>query len=402
MITVSIKTKPTIIANIAKNNAKDWPQSYRCNFLESGLVSYEDVKCGIAMLRDETIAKMAASFVGKPVTIDHQDVNPDNLEKFKEGVVTRVYKDGNWWWCDFILDTDESKEKVQNGYSVSCAYDVLEVGPGGEWHAIKYDEEIQNGQFTHLALVTNPRYEACRVYQNSKGIGKVTPESGSEKPINTEIKPMKFKFWAKKKENGKEIKTDFEKDPSLIFVTAKNNQKVSISDLIAKKKTNSVEDTLSLEDEFVDADGNKHSVSELLEAYNSVENGGETEEEKKNRLNAEKEEKEKKEKENAAKEEEEKKNAAKDTEEEKANGRKCSCNSKDDEEHEKDCRMSKKNGGPGGKKNSKQTQKKQGHDYYEKLATLRENKGAGAPLVQVETMTAKISRGNEMFGKKSE
>ena len=51
-------------------NAKEWPEFYTCNFLEPGLVSYEDAGAGIAMLRKETILKMLPTFMGKPVVIN--------------------------------------------------------------------------------------------------------------------------------------------------------------------------------------------------------------------------------------------------------------------------------------------------------------------------------------------
>jgi len=147
----------------AKSNAKDWPSEYVVNFLESGLVSYEDVDAGIAMLTKATINKMLPTFVGKPVVINHVDVSPKDFQDHAVGYVTRVWFDdySGWAYCSFILTDDKAKEKVANGYSVSCAYDQVVTGPGGEWHAIKYNEEIIDGVFNHLALVTSPRYEKC-------------------------------------------------------------------------------------------------------------------------------------------------------------------------------------------------------------------------------------------------
>lgn len=157
-----IRLKP--IKQIYKN-AKDWPSEYVVNFIESGLVDYSDVGAAMAMLKKETIIKMLPTFVGKPVVIDHIDVSPKDFMRHAVGFVTRCWWDdmSGWAYCSFILTDDKAKEKVANGYSVSCAYDNVQTGKGGSWHAIDYQEEITDGVFNHLALVTNPRYEDCQI-----------------------------------------------------------------------------------------------------------------------------------------------------------------------------------------------------------------------------------------------
>lgn len=169
-------------------NEKDWPSEYTCNFLEAGLVSYQDSGAGIAMLRKETILKMIPTFIGKPVVIDHIDVTPKDFKDHAVGYITKVWFDDymGWAMCSFILTDDKAKEKVAKGYSVSCAYDVLSTSKGGEWHAIKYDEEITDGSGTHLALVTSPRYESakiqpCTMLVNSK---KAVMKEGEGKKEN--------------------------------------------------------------------------------------------------------------------------------------------------------------------------------------------------------------------------
>lgn len=149
-----------------KTNEKDWPAEYSCNFLEPGLVSYEDVGAGIAFLPKETILKMLQSFVGKPVVIDHVDVTPKDFKDHAVGYITKVWYDdyANWAKCSFLLTDDKAKEKVARGYSVSCAYDQVVTGPGGEKNAIHFHETILDGVGNHLALVTSPRYEEAKIH----------------------------------------------------------------------------------------------------------------------------------------------------------------------------------------------------------------------------------------------
>jgi hypothetical protein len=151
------------------------------------LVSYEDVGAGIANLPKATIMAMLPSYIGKPVVIDHIDVTPKDFKDHAVGYITRAWFDdySGWAYCAFILTDDKAKLKVTQGYSVSCAYDVIKTGPGGEYHAIKYDETILEGTGTHLALVTSPRYEDCRILVNSK---KATIKEGEGKKNTVTVK----------------------------------------------------------------------------------------------------------------------------------------------------------------------------------------------------------------------
>ena len=255
----NVKTSKVFI----KMNAKEWPKEYSCNFLEPGLVSYEDVGAGIALLKKETILKALKSMVGKPVLIDHKDVTPKNFERHAVGLVsTTRYDDfGEWAWANFILTDDEAKEVVSKGYSVSCAFDVKATGAGGEWHAIKYDEEITDLEFTHLALVENPRYEECKIYVNSKGATVKTEEKHNKQ------KEVRMFGLFKKKEN----KSEKEKiDVSNIFIDI-DGKKVPMMDLInsrTKKENDKEMVELSLEDEVELEGGDTVKISELVAAYN--------------------------------------------------------------------------------------------------------------------------------------
>jgi len=148
-------------------------KTYTAQFWTPGLVSYCDSGAGVALLRKETMDAMLPSFVGKPVTIEHVEGSPEEIENAGKAVgkVTKAYwnPDTGWYNCDFTVENDEAKTKVESGWSVSCAFDVSEqTGPGGEYNAIPYQEEITSGTFTHLALVENPRYEDSKIFKNHK------------------------------------------------------------------------------------------------------------------------------------------------------------------------------------------------------------------------------------------
>ncbi len=173
MLITLVKTKPIAQVTLKrKSNESSWPTDYTCNFLEPGIASYEDVGQGIALLKKETIDQWINTFKNKPVIIEHQDVTPENYKKKAVGYITDVYYNAETGWYDakFIIVDDEGHKVINDGWSVSCSFDVLETAQGGEWHANKYDEEITKGEGLHLALVTSPRYEDCRITKNNKTI----------------------------------------------------------------------------------------------------------------------------------------------------------------------------------------------------------------------------------------
>ena len=187
-----------------RNSSADhpWPKAYKCSFIEPGVVAYQDLgpckKCGtqftcvqpgrgstkpgsgcqptgeVVLVKQEALAKLAPTFVGKPVIdMAHEDVEPDTVANGDaDGIVTRVWLDqvSGWWMCEFLVWSPEAQRHCESvAFSVSCAYEPTAVDEkGGEYHNIPYAQEILDGKYTHLALVTNPRYEGAKIFVNSK------------------------------------------------------------------------------------------------------------------------------------------------------------------------------------------------------------------------------------------
>ncbi len=152
-------------------------------FIEPGLVNYSDV--GMVLVRKETLDTMLPSIIGKPIFNEmHKEVSDDDFKAGKaDGIVAgnpRFNPGDGWYWIDGMVWDDETMENGRDGYSLSCAYDVTKWGPGGVHNNIPYDREVLAGEYTHLAIVNNPRYEGARLIINQGG-------------------PMKLKFWQKDK-----------------------------------------------------------------------------------------------------------------------------------------------------------------------------------------------------------
>jgi hypothetical protein len=255
-----------------ENTKTSWAEGYEARYLEPGLCKYDNETI---LLRKETISRMQDSFKGKPVVIQHQNPDPADNENI-HGYITDVYynPDDNWFYCKYILTTDESKTLVANGYSISCAYTPLEFSQeGGEWHNINYDKEVLNGELNHLALVDNPRYEDAITYKNSKdGV----------------IKKMFKLFQNKKEEQDIDLKNSF---------VQLDEKEIPLNDLLeAFKNAKEEEDKenaktmVNMSDE-VEVDGKPIKVSTLVDNYKKTNKCGEkkNEEEK-----TEEEEKDKK------------------------------------------------------------------------------------------------------------
>lgn len=259
----------------------EWPKSFSCRFIEPGLVNYAEH--GMVLVQKEALDKMRNSFVGKPVVnVIHKDVDPGQFREEADGVVTRVWynESDGWYWAEFLVwDKATRLNCMSQAYSVSCAYAVTnQDDKPGEYHNIPYQKEVLDGEYNHLAIVSNPRYESARIVYNSKG--------GSMKLFN----------WFKKGESKQPA--DVEK-----AVVDVDGKKVSVKDLIeahnsreaAGKSIDANLENMS-DDTIIEIDGKEMPLKNLKEAYRK--NAADEEEKKKkdeaDLKNAEEEEKKKK------------------------------------------------------------------------------------------------------------
>lgn len=87
------------------------------------------------------------------------------------GVIANAYfnQPDGWYYVDGIIWDDKAISLINDGWSVSCSYDFLAFNDeGGEENNIHYDKEFTQLNFTHLAIVNNPRYERANIVFNCK------------------------------------------------------------------------------------------------------------------------------------------------------------------------------------------------------------------------------------------
>lgn len=149
-------------------NAKSIPEVYFGMHFYPGVAEYAEAgkEPYRILLKEETIRKMNTTFPGRPFYVHHVDaVDLDNLEDELDGVVVRSFynaPDGKTW-VEFVAISDEAKQRIREGWGLSNAYFPKgNFGPGGLWNGVEYEKEILDGEFEHLALVPNPRYDEFR------------------------------------------------------------------------------------------------------------------------------------------------------------------------------------------------------------------------------------------------
>jgi len=278
-------------------NFDKYPKRYRAEFIEPGVISYQDVGQGMVFVSREALSRMIPSFIGKPVVnVEHKDLTveqafkltDEEVEALADGVVYDCgWLENGWKFCDFIVwDLETQKNIDENGFSVSCAYKPSEVGKGGSWHNIPYDEEVINGNYTHLAIVINPRYEKSKVYelpkeyQNSLSdeLVNILTKKNKESKMGGEKSGKKVFFFFDQKKNSVEDKPAIEEEKinAEEAVVDIDGKQVSLKDLITTyqaeqaeilKKEELAKNMLNPDDE-IEVDGKKVLISALVDAYN--------------------------------------------------------------------------------------------------------------------------------------
>lgn len=255
------------------------PKPYKAYFITAGLAGYPDGVEGNVLVQKPALDKMLPTFRGMPVVnFEHTDLEPedlfdmskDQIDEIADGIVSAVGYDQNsaWYWADMLIWDTETIENIEdNGYSVSCAYDVTDLDQsGGTYNNVDYKEEVLDGDYVHMAIVPNPRYEKAYIIKNSKPGGQT----------------VKVKFFPKKEKRVKnsEPEATEEKDEAVEnmeevdgVVVLEDGTEVPMDELLNayRQRKNEEEETkengtvFGVDDE-VEIDGEKMTVRELMSA----------------------------------------------------------------------------------------------------------------------------------------
>lgn len=115
-------------------------------------------------LNENTIRQMGPTFTGRPVFVMHVDDVTDDLNELRkeaDGWVIESFfnqSDGKHW-VKFIVCSEKGERAIKQGMRLSNAYMPKKFSHGGLWNGVTYAKEIIDGEYEHLAIVPNPRYE---------------------------------------------------------------------------------------------------------------------------------------------------------------------------------------------------------------------------------------------------
>lgn len=117
-------------------------------------------------ISEDTIRNMGMTAAGRPMFVEHNEDFPKDRESLKEladGWITESFfneADGKHWF-KFVLVSDNGIRAYQQGYGLSNAYDFKSIDDRkGRVNGMDYDFEVLDGEYTHVALEKNPRYES--------------------------------------------------------------------------------------------------------------------------------------------------------------------------------------------------------------------------------------------------
>ena len=354
-----------------QNSVSQYPKVMYARHIGEGVVGYATENGEeVFFISTDTLKKMNGSFAGKPVYLNHQNVPLSEMKERAVGYVVESFylpEDGKMW-LKMIITDDEAFSAINEGWKVSNAYNVKDLGAGGEWHNISYSHEILDGSYEHLAIVENPRYEEAEI---------LTPEEFKSYKENKkkELEAMSLsnsKDVKNQKENRtmfftrKEVKTSDGVDLEKVEVQLSNGTSMKLGDIVKEVEAKTKE--TPIEEKTILVNGKEMKVADLIAAFEAL-NSKKNEEEKEGKENEEEEEDKKNEADEKDKKSESCDNKKNEDEEEKE---------KEDEEKEKEDKKS----------NSK--------DNFDKI--LHANSKNSEKKITVETLETRLARGKELYG----
>lgn len=275
----------------------------------SGLCEYESER---VYLSDEALRKMCKSFLGKPVVVGHiiGITTPEQIEEIKQGYVVESFyneKDG-WFWQKIMITDTEASQMINSGWKASTSYIPTDFGSAGKHNNVPYNQSIEDGTYTHLAIVQIPRYECAKIFtvEDFKIYNEDLDKKNKELLNSKKVKSggLMLNFWKKQTvENPAEIDG--------LMVELSNGTSVLVSDVISTLEKKNEDDKKKEVDEKKKTDdmdrkynvcGEEKSLKEILSTYETMKKDNADDEEESD------EDKKKKEEEAKKKAEDEKKN----------------------------------------------------------------------------------------------
>ena len=283
-----------------------------------------------------------------------------------------------WYYVEGIIWDDKAQELINKGWSVSCSYDYLAFNDeGGEENNIHYDKEFTQLNFTHLAIVDNPRYERANIVFNCKTKDVVDNSKEIEMNIIDKLQEL-INSVKNNKENETMVENEKVDKRKLIDEVAGIMKSAGCDDEDIRTAIGKME-KIGYDDSEASAD-NKKVKNEADEEDKKVDN----------------EEDEKKEEDKVDNSEDEKVDNEDDKDEDKKED-KVDNESDEDKEKAEDLKEDEKKDVENKCKNSVENAK--GEEFFDKINKIYNSaKKIEEPSVEYESKQARLDAGKEYFG----
>lgn len=183
------------------SNARNLPKIFYGLHFAPGVAEYTKADGTVfrVFINEDTAKKMDATYTGKPVYVRHvNEVDLDNIQNEADGYVFDSFynpADGKHW-VRFIAVSDAAQDAIRKGWKLSNSYQPKQMTGGGLWHGVEFQNEIQEGEYDHLAIVENPRYSESIVltpdefkqYNEGKAAELATLKNEGSKPQGGRMK----------------------------------------------------------------------------------------------------------------------------------------------------------------------------------------------------------------------
>lgn len=271
---------PTLI----KNDLSQGVVFYGLHMCE-GVAEYQDKETNGGqpyriLIMENAVKQMDATFAGCPVFVRHVNEVPSDVRAKADGWVTESFfnKADGRHWCKFVIVSEAGLDAIVNKkWKLSNAYRPKLMNGGGRWHNVDYAREVMAGEYEHLAIVPNPRYEESIIltpeefksYNSQKEAELLRLANSKETPSMLNL------FKRTKVENASDLETTVVELP-------KSKQQLSIVELVnaheetqdklkaAEEKIANMAQLMASMDAKVKVGDKEMSVGELCNAYNDL------------------------------------------------------------------------------------------------------------------------------------
>lgn len=250
-------------------NSKGEPAIFYARHMKDGIAGYLDEK---VLVDEASMKRMIPSFLAKPVYVHHQEVDVETMKEKASGYVTDSFYNSldGWLWVKMVIVDDIGLKAIQNGWGVSNAYIPTEWSAAGTYLNCEYDRAITNGEFTHLAIVNDPRYERAKVFTPEAfkayqdGLKSELDELQNSKSKGTRM----FKIFKTKQVEVSEV-------DGTTSIELQNGKKMLISEMVnaveeKEKENEAEEEKKNAEEMTVKVNGEDMTVKELVNKYQKL------------------------------------------------------------------------------------------------------------------------------------